>query len=166
MGSTLPHNHEVRMAGAQLLLLNAQFEDSGTYSCEAVNLKGKDYHHANVSVEANPEWVEHIVNTEKDLHSDYTMSCNAKVKRVLAPKNGRVVIECRPKAAPKPTFTWSKDTELLSNSSRMFIWENGSLEILNVMPADEGRYTCFAENDWGKANSTHPLVVTGKLLLI
>ncbi|XP_047248527.1 contactin-1a isoform X2 [Girardinichthys multiradiatus] len=224
MGSTLPHNHEVRMAGAQLLLLNAQFDDSGTYSCEAVNLKGKDYHHANVSVEANPEWVEHIVNTEKDLHSDYTMSCNAKgvpkpqirwlkngeplngkelrfsrltsddagmyqciaenrhgviyanaelkvffgapkfpnnpVKRVLAPKNGRVVIECRPKAAPKPTFTWSKDTELLSNSSRMFIWEDGSLEILNVMPADEGRYTCFAENDWGKANSTHPLVVT------
>lgn len=40
------------------------------------------------------------------------------VKTVLAPKNGRVVIECRPKAAPKPTFAWSKDTELLSNSTR------------------------------------------------
>ncbi len=40
------------------------------------------------------------------------------VKRVLAAKNGRVVIECRPKAAPKPTFSWSKDTELLSNSTR------------------------------------------------
>lgn len=46
---------------------------------------------------------------------------------------------------------------------RMFIWEDGSLEILNVTPQDEGRYTCFAENDWGKANSTRPLVVTGKL---
>lgn len=40
------------------------------------------------------------------------------VKKVLAAKNGRVVIECRPKAAPKPAFSWSKDTELLSNSTR------------------------------------------------
>lgn len=42
------------------------------------------------------------------------------LKKVLAPRNGRVVIKCRPKGAPKPTFTWSKDTELLSNSTR---WE-------------------------------------------
>ncbi|XP_042267898.1 contactin-1a-like isoform X2 [Thunnus maccoyii] len=220
----LPLNHEVRMAGAHLHLYNVQFEDAGTYTCEALNSKGKDYHTARVSVEAFPEWVKHISSTEKDLSSDYTMSCIASgkpkpsihwlkngelfdkkemrfrsltfddsgmyqctaknphgiiyasaelrvfacaptfehnpVKRVLAAKNGRVVIECRPKAAPKPTFSWSKDTELLSNSTRVFIWEDGSLEILNVTRADEGRYTCFAENDRGKANSTGSLLVT------
>uniref|UniRef100_A0A669D359 Contactin 1 n=1 Tax=Oreochromis niloticus TaxID=8128 RepID=A0A669D359_ORENI len=229
----LPSNHEVRMTGTQLHLYNVQFEDGGTYKCEAVNSKGKDYHTARVSVEAFPEWVEHISSTEKDLRSDYTMSCKASgkpkphirwlkngepvlfrlidcyclvtvhmrfssltfddsgmyqciaenrhgviyanaelrvfacaptfernpVKRVLAAKNGRVVIECRPKAAPKPAFSWSKDTELLSNSTRVFIWEDGSLEILNVTRADEGRYTCFAENDRGKANSTGDLLV-------
>ncbi|KAM8751101.1 contactin-1a isoform 1-T1 [Acanthopagrus schlegelii] len=220
----LPANHEVRMAGAHLHLYNVQFEDGGTYQCEAVNSRGKDYHTARVSVEAFPEWVEHISSIEKDLSSDYTMSCMASgkpkprirwlkngelldrkemsfsslafddsgmyqciaenhhgviyanaelrvfacapmfehnpVKRVLAAKNGRVVIECRPKAAPKPAFSWSKDTELLSNSTRVFIWEDGSLEILNVTRADEGRYTCFAENDRGKANSTGSLQVT------
>uniref|UniRef100_A0AAQ5YCE9 Contactin 1 n=1 Tax=Amphiprion ocellaris TaxID=80972 RepID=A0AAQ5YCE9_AMPOC len=220
----LPPNHEVRMAGAQLHLYNVQFEDGGTYKCEAMNSKGKDNHNARVSVEAFPEWVEHISSIEKDLNSDYTMSCTASgkpkphirwlkngkpfglfselgfghesvinvctpavntystqfvmnipychctacaptfehnpVKRVLAARNGRVVIECRPKAAPKPTFSWSKDTELLSNSTRVFIWEDGSLEILNVTRADEGRYTCFAENDRGKANSTGSLLVT------
>ncbi|XP_069551350.1 contactin-1a isoform X1 [Brachyistius frenatus] len=220
----LPPNHDVRMAGAQLNLYNVQFEDGGTYKCEAVNSKGKDYHTARVSVEAFPEWVEHISSIEKDLSSDYTMSCTAsgkpkphirwlkngkpvsgkemrfrsltlddsgmyqciaenrhgviyantelrvfasapmfennQVRRVLAAKNGRVVIECRPKAAPKPAFYWSKDTELLSNSTRVFIWEDGSLEILNVTRADEGRYTCFAENDRGKANSTGSLLVT------
>lgn len=220
----LPPNHEVRMAGAQLHLYNVQFEDGGTYKCEAMNSRGKDYHSARVSVEAFPEWVEHITSTEKDLNSDYTMSCTASgkpkphirwlkngkpvdrkemrfsrltfddsgmyqctaenrhgviyanaelrvyacaptfehnpVKRVLAARNGRVVIECRPKAAPKPTFSWSKGTELLSNSTRVFIWEDGSLEILNVTRADEGRYTCFAENDRGKANSTGSLLVT------
>ncbi|KAG7230967.1 hypothetical protein INR49_024996 [Caranx melampygus] len=205
-------NHE--MAGSHLHLYNVQFEDSGTYRCEAVNSRGKDYHTARVSVEANPEWVEHITSTEKDLGSEYTMSCVASgkpkphirwlkngepldrremrfssltfddsgmyqciaenhhgviyanaelrvfacaptfehnpVKRVLAAKNGRVVIACRPKAAPKPIFSWSKDTELLSNSSRVFIWEDGSLEILNVTRADKGSYTCFAENDRAK----------------
>ncbi|XP_070686327.1 contactin-1a-like isoform X2 [Pempheris klunzingeri] len=220
----LSPNHEVRMAGAHLHLYNVQFEDAGTYQCEAVNSRGKDYHAARVSVEAFPEWVEQISSSEKDLSSDYIMSCNASgkpkprirwlkngelldnkemrfssltfddsgmyqciaenhhgviyanaelrvfacaptfehnpVKRVLAPKNGRVVIECRPKAAPKPVFSWSKDTELLSNSTRVFIWEDGSLEILNVTRADEGRYTCFAENDRGKANSTGSLLVT------
>ncbi|XP_008304413.1 contactin-1a-like isoform X2 [Stegastes partitus] len=220
----LPPNHEVRMAGAQLHLYNVQFEDGGTYKCEAMNSRGKDYHSARVSVEAFPEWEEHISSTEKDLNSDYTMSCTASgkpkphirwlkngkpvdrkemrfsrltfddsgmyqciaenhhgviyanaelrvyacaptfehnpVKRVLAAKNGRVVIECRPKAAPKPIFSWSKDTELIANSTRVFIWEDGSLEILNVTRADEGRYTCFAENDRGKANSTGSLLVT------
>lgn len=220
----LPSNHEVRMTGAQLHLYNVQFEDSGTYRCEAINSKGKDHHTANVFVEAFPEWVEHISSTEKDLGSNYTMSCKASgkpkphirwlkngeqvgrkemrfssltfddsgmyqciaenrhgviyanaelrvfacaptfehnpVKTVLAAKNGRVVIECRPKAAPKPAFYWSKDTELLSNSTRVFIWEDGSLEILNVRREDEGRYTCFAENDRGKANSTGYLSVT------
>ncbi|XP_034542149.1 contactin-1a-like isoform X2 [Notolabrus celidotus] len=224
LGGQLPANHEVRMAGAHLHLYNVQFEDEGTYQCEAVNSKGKDYHAARVFVEANPEWVEHISSIEKDLNSEYTLSCipsgkpkprirwlkngeltdrremrfssltfddsgmyqciaenlhgiiyaNAELrvfacaptfkhnplKRVLAARNGRVVIQCRPKAAPKPSFSWSKDTELLSNSTRVFIWEDGSLEILNVTRADEGRYTCFAENDRGKANSTGALLVT------
>ncbi|XP_053174684.1 contactin-1a-like [Scomber japonicus] len=220
----LSPNHEVRMAGSYLHLYNVQIEDAGTYKCEALNSKGKDYHTARLSVEAFPEWVEHISSTEKDLSSDYTMSCIASgkpkpsihwlkngelldkkemsfksltfddsgmyqciaknphgviyasaelrvfacaptfehnpVKQVLAAKNGRVVIQCRPKAAPKPTFSWSKDTELLLNSTRVLIWEDGSLEILNVTRADEGRYTCFAENDRGKANSTGSLLVT------
>lgn len=39
-------------------------------------------------------------------------------KRLLGAKNGRVVIECKPKAAPRPDISWSKGTELLLNSSR------------------------------------------------
>ncbi|KAM9807942.1 contactin-1a [Neosynchiropus ocellatus] len=220
----LSTNHEIRMAGAHLHLYNVQFEDAGTYQCEAVNSKGKDFHTARLSVEAFPEWVEHIRSTERDLNSEYTMSCVASgkpkpqirwlkngkpldqkemrfsrltfqdsgmyqciaenrhgvifanaelrvfacaptfqynpVREVMVAKNGRVVIECRPKAAPKPTISWSKDTELLHNSSRMFIWEDGSLEILNVTRADKGNYTCFAENHRGKANSTGSLQVT------
>jgi len=45
------------------------------------------------------------------------------------------------------------------------IWDDGSLEIINVTKLDEGRYTCFAENNRGKANSTGVLEMTGKPLL-
>lgn len=62
IGGSLPLGHEVRMAGAQLHLFNVQFEDEGTYRCEAVNSRGKDYHTARVSVEGkkyvtmNTQW--------------------------------------------------------------------------------------------------------------
>lgn len=39
---------------------------------------------------------------------------------------------------------------------------DGSLEILNATKNDEGVYTCFAENDKGKANSSGYLTITGK----
>lgn len=44
------------------------------------------------------------------------------------------------------------------------IWDDGSLEIINITKLDEGRYTCFAENNRGKANSTGVLEMTGKPL--
>ncbi|KAG7258790.1 hypothetical protein CRUP_033853, partial [Coryphaenoides rupestris] len=181
----LPPNHEVSMAGAHLHLHNVQYEDAGSYTCEARNSKGKDYHTVRISVE--------------DVNSDYTMTCEASGKprphvhwlrnghrdsgmyqciaenrhgvlraaaelRVIDGAGGqeqRALIECRPKAAPRPALSWSKGTELLSNSTpRVLIWEDGTLEILNVTRADEGRYTCFAENNRGKDNSTGSLTVT------
>uniref|UniRef100_A0A3P9MHC2 Contactin 1 n=1 Tax=Oryzias latipes TaxID=8090 RepID=A0A3P9MHC2_ORYLA len=224
MEGHLPQNHDLRMSGSQLHLYNIQVKDSGIYKCEAINSKGKDYHSAKVSVEAYPEWVEHITSKKKELHSNYTMSCKASgkpepkirwlknghqidekdvhfrnltldnsgmyqciaenrhgviyanaelqvfacpptfehnpIKTVMAAKNSRAVLECRPYAAPKPSFTWSKGTELLSNSTRVFIWEDGSLEIRDVTQSDEGQYTCFASNILGKASSVVSLSVT------
>ncbi|KAI4877290.1 hypothetical protein NFI96_011836, partial [Prochilodus magdalenae] len=224
MEGALPAHHEISTVGGLLHLFNVQYKDEGIYECEALNSKGKDWHKAQLFVEASPVWVEHISSSERDIGSDYTMSClasgkpkphihflkdgemyarhelrftdltpddsgmyqciaenrhgviyaNAELRvfvsapsfelnpvkqRLLGAKNGQVVIECKPKAAPRPTFSWSKGTELLSNSSRIFIWEDGSLEIHNITKSDEGKYTCFAENDRGKANSTGSLSV-------
>jgi len=46
-------------------------------------------------------------------------------KKILAAKGGRVIIECKPKAAPKPKFSWSKGTELLVNGSRLVLTVSG-----------------------------------------
>ncbi|CAJ0932665.1 unnamed protein product [Ranitomeya imitator] len=269
----MPATAEVSASGAVLRIFNIQPEDEGTYECEAENIKGRDTHKAYVYVNAPPEWVEHINDTERDIGSDLHWPCIAKGKpiptirwlkngdsygkgelrirgltmlnagmyqciaenhygviqanaelkilalaptfelnpmrkQVLAAKGGRVIIECKPKAAPKPKFSWSKGTELLMNDSRqrhlttasgraagyeriadprhmiggrrcfsivtievletsmvtdrrVAIWDDGSLEILNITMLDEGSYTCFAENNRGKANSTTTLSVKG-----
>lgn len=45
---------------------------------------------------------------------------------------------------------------------RISILFDGSLEILNASKHDEGVYTCFAENNQGKANSSGYLTITGQ----
>ncbi|XP_024056843.1 contactin-1 [Terrapene carolina triunguis] len=221
----MPATAEISMSGAVLKILNIQFEDEGVYECEAENYKGKDKHQATVYVQAYPEWVEHINDTERDIGSDLDWPCvatgkptpairwlkngvsfrrgelriqsltvedagmyqciaenkhgiiyanaelkvvasppnfelNPMKKKFLAAKGGRVIIECKPKAAPKAKFSWSKGTELLVNGSRISIWDDGSLEIVNITKLDQGSYTCFAENNRGKANSTGTLEIT------
>ncbi|XP_068950931.1 contactin-1 isoform X1 [Petaurus breviceps papuanus] len=221
----MPSTAEISMSGAVLKIFNIQLEDEGTYECEAENIRGKDRHQARIYVQAFPEWVEHINDTEADIGSDLYWPCvatgkpiptirwlrngyayhkgelrlygltfdnagmyqciaenahgaiyanaelkilamaptfemNPMKKKTLAAKGGRVLIECKPKAAPKPKFSWSKGTEWLVNSTRILIWNDGSLEIRNITRADEGTYTCFAENNRGKANNTGTLLIT------
>uniref|UniRef100_A0A7M4ETE6 Contactin-1 n=1 Tax=Crocodylus porosus TaxID=8502 RepID=A0A7M4ETE6_CROPO len=220
----MPATAEISMSGAVLKIFNIQYEDEGIYECEAENYKGKDKHQARVYVQASPEWVEHINDTERDIGSDLYWPCvaagrpiptirwlknglsvgyeaqthiyngrsylrirgltfedagmyqciaenahgiiyanaelkivasppnfelNPMKKKILAARGGRVIIECKPKAAPKPKFSWSKGTELLVNG-----------KILNITKLDEGTYTCFAENNRGKANNSGTLEIT------
>ncbi|KAK3544907.1 hypothetical protein QTP86_029244, partial [Hemibagrus guttatus] len=224
LDADLPPNYEVSMNGALLHLINVQYEDEGSYECEALNVKGMDWYRQWLYVEGAPEWAEHINDTEKDIGSELTLSCTAvgkplpwirwlkdgfsygkgelkfssltfddsgmyqciaennwgtiyanaelrvvscaptfiynPVKKILlGAENGRVVIECKPRAAPKPRFIWKRGLETISNSSRVFIWNDGSLEILNVTKADEGLYTCYAENDHGRSNSSGTLFI-------
>ncbi|XP_043084508.1 contactin-1a [Puntigrus tetrazona] len=136
-GRMYAKNHELRFA-------DLTFEDSGMYQCIAENRHGTIYANAELRVFAGApsfEW-------------------NPVKPKLLGAKNGHVVIDCKPRAAPRPSISWSKGTELLHNSSRIFIWQDGSLELLNVTKSDEGKYTCFAENDRGRANSTGSLSVT------
>ncbi|XP_066489779.1 contactin-1 [Tiliqua scincoides] len=227
----MPTTADISMSGAVLRIFNIQFEDEGTYECEAENHRGKDKHSAMVYVEASPEWVEHINDTERDIGSEFHWPCvaagkpiptirwlknglpywkgelrfsslkfddsgmyqcvaenthgiiysNAELnvivlpptfefspmkKEVLAAKGGQAIIECKPRAAPRPKLTWSRGTEILRNSTRIHIWYDGSLEIINATVADAGNYTCFVQNNKGKANSSSTLIITAPTRII
>uniref|UniRef100_A0AAZ3RE14 Contactin 1b n=1 Tax=Oncorhynchus tshawytscha TaxID=74940 RepID=A0AAZ3RE14_ONCTS len=128
----------------ELKFSSLTFEDSGMYQCIAENYWGIIYASAELRVIACAP----------------TFELNPVKKYLLGANNGRVVIECKPRAAPRPRFTWTKGKEVLFNNSRISIMFDGSLEILNATRNDEGVYTCLAENDRGKANSTGTLTIT------
>ncbi|TRY56953.1 hypothetical protein DNTS_023886 [Danionella cerebrum] len=124
-------------------------DDSGMYQCVAENIHGMI-----------------TANAELRVFTSAPSFVRTPVKpRLLGAKNNRVVIPCKPRAAPPAKISWSRGTELLHNSSRIFIWGDGSLELLNLSQADEGKYTCFAENHLGRANSTGSLTITDATII-
>ncbi|KAM4741647.1 contactin-2 [Anableps anableps] len=133
----------VMVNGAHLKISNLALEDSGMYQCVAENKHGTIYSSAELRVQVQAP--------------DFRL--NPVRKLIPAARGGQVVIECRPRAAPKPILFWSRGTELLINSSRITVTPDGTLWIYNISRADEGKYTCFAENYLGKANSTGHLSV-------
>uniref|UniRef100_A0A8D3DGR9 Contactin 2 n=1 Tax=Scophthalmus maximus TaxID=52904 RepID=A0A8D3DGR9_SCOMX len=193
----MPSKAGASAEGPTLVLPELSFDDEGVYECEAYNSEGSDTYQGRISVQAQPEWLQVMSDSEVEISSELHWSCvngarlkisnlaledsgmyqcvaenkhgtiystaelrapdfrsNPVRKLIPAARGGQVMIECRPRAAPKPSLFWSRGTELLTNSSRVTVTSDGILWIHNISRADEGKYTCFAENYLGKANST------------
>jgi len=83
-----------------------------------------------------------------------------------AAEGGNVTIICSPEAAPRPKFTWKKDNLVIGSGGRRRILESGNLIISPVSRDDEGIYTCFAENQYGKDESFGRLIVLRGPMLV
>uniref|UniRef100_A0A670ZE85 Contactin 2 n=1 Tax=Pseudonaja textilis TaxID=8673 RepID=A0A670ZE85_PSETE len=142
-----PLTSQVHMTNEQVLsILKLTVEDSGMYQCIGENKHGKIYASAELYVQA--------------FAPDFRL--NPVRQLIPAARGGEIIIHCQPRAAPKALILWTKGTELLRNSSSIIITPDGTLIIRNISKPDEGKYTCFAENFMGKANSTGILSVRGK----
>ncbi|XP_043572414.1 contactin-2 [Chiloscyllium plagiosum] len=137
-GQLLTSKNRIVVNNCALRILKLVKDDSGMYQCVAENKHGTIYANAELKVQ--------------ELAPDFQ---SKPVKRLIpAARGGEVLIECKPRAAPQPNIFWTKGTEILSNSTRTTVFANGTLRIRNISRMDEGKYTCFAENSKGKANST------------
>uniref|UniRef100_A0A8C2AAH4 Contactin 2 n=1 Tax=Cyprinus carpio TaxID=7962 RepID=A0A8C2AAH4_CYPCA len=214
VGGILPPKVGASAEGPILIIPELNFDDEGMYECEVYNSEGRETHQGRISVQAQPEWLQVMSDSEVEISSELQWSCaaagkprptihwlrnghnlaledsgmyqcvaenkhgtiysNAELRvQVQAPdfrlnpvrrlvpaaRGGQVKMECKPRAAPKPTLFWSRGTELLTNSTRITVTPDGVLWIYNISRSDEGKYTCFAENYLGKANSTGHLSV-------
>uniref|UniRef100_A0A8C3WNQ8 Contactin-3 n=1 Tax=Catagonus wagneri TaxID=51154 RepID=A0A8C3WNQ8_9CETA len=142
-GEPLASQARVEVLAGDLRFSKLSLEDSGMYQCVAENKHGTIYASAELAVQA--------------LAPDFRLN---PVRRLIpAARGGEIIIPCQPRAAPKAVVLWSKGTEILFNSSRVTVTPDGTLIIRNISRSDEGKYTCFAENFMGKANSTGVLSV-------
>ncbi|XP_061867610.1 hemicentin-2 [Colius striatus] len=125
--------------GHGLQILNAQEEDTGTYSCIVASEVGETVKNYSVKVLV-PPWI-----TRDDPLGEFAL------KEVKTSVNSTVMLECETWAVPEPTIQWYKDKQLLISSGHLQILSEG--QVLQIKPAsvsDSGHYTCVATNAVGE----------------
>ncbi|KTF86270.1 hypothetical protein cypCar_00021535 [Cyprinus carpio] len=120
----------------ELKFSSLTFEDSGMYQCIAENEWGTIYASAELRV----------------VSCAPTFIYNPVKKVLLGAENGRVVIECKPSAAPKPKFIWKRGSELLTNSSRFCDWFFFIFLNVNMSGSAWSPRWCPCGRDWRQSS--------------
>ncbi|NXM51225.1 CNTN4 protein, partial [Gymnorhina tibicen] len=142
-GEPLLPQGRVQLEQGSLTIPNVSLSDAGMYQCVAENRHGVIFASAELSVIA--------------IGPDFSKTLLKKL--TLVKVGGEVIIECKPKASPRPTYSWKKGKDILRENERITVLDDGSLRIVNVTKSDAGSYTCVATNHFGTASSTGSLVV-------
>uniref|UniRef100_A0AAV2M6A8 Uncharacterized protein n=1 Tax=Knipowitschia caucasica TaxID=637954 RepID=A0AAV2M6A8_KNICA len=126
-----------------LSISRISLSDAGMFQCVAENDLGAVYASAELKVVASPPDFSH----------------RPVRKSTVVQKGGELILECRPSASPRALVFWWRWGQLLKDTQRQTIMEDGSLRITNITQSDAGRYTCVARNHFGSASSTGTVVV-------
>ncbi|XP_030633895.1 immunoglobulin superfamily member 10 [Chanos chanos] len=139
-----------------LIIDSVSEKDAGDYLCVARNKVGDDLQLLKVTVSMKPAKIEPKVYGKKQV-----------------PYGNDLKVDCKASGAPVPEISWGlPDGTLLnsalqadssggSRSKRYILFDNGTLYLNKVGMAEEGDYTCYAENTLGKDEMhVHITVVT------
>ncbi|XP_067452563.1 hemicentin-1 isoform X1 [Thunnus thynnus] len=146
-GQPLASNDKVLIlpGGRVLQIPRAQAEDSGRYTCVAVNEAGEDSIQYDVRVLLPPT----IRGSDSDLPDEVTVLVNKTTR-----------LECHVDGNPAPKITWFKDNQPISSDGPHRILSNGrTLQVLTAQVSDTGRYVCVADNVAGSAEKSFNLNV-------
>ncbi|XP_078060982.1 immunoglobulin superfamily member 10 [Mustelus asterias] len=156
-----------RMASRVLVLPNGTLSiesiterDAGNYLCIARNQVGDDMMSLKIDVSMKPALIEHKQSVHK--HVSY---------------GADLQVDCKASGSPKPDISWSlPDGTMVNNvlqaddsgsrTRRYVVFGNGTLYYNKVGMAEEGDYTCYAQNTLGKDEmKVHVTVVTAAPLI-
>ncbi|XP_015244625.1 PREDICTED: matrix-remodeling-associated protein 5-like [Cyprinodon variegatus] len=125
-----------------LRIHSANFSSKGDYKCIASNAAGADTVTYRLHVAALPPSISEGVQDS-----------------VIVQPDRSVFIHCSAKGEPMPALKWMlpvgvhvKASQFLGH--RIFVFQNGTLFVKNVLPSDGGRYECLATNAMGIAKRT------------
>ncbi|XP_068714967.1 neuroglian-like isoform X2 [Montipora foliosa] len=142
-----PHAQEFKFYRDEKLLVsnstgiyNLRLERSGLYSCVPFNSAGEGKR-ATLRINVNA-WQPSFENL---LFGPFYLFKGIQAR-----------LPCKPSAEPSPTIKWLKDGVALRyvENGSYSLNSDGTLVINKVDDSDSGRYTCVAENYFGKANVT------------
>ncbi|EJD76713.1 CBR-HIM-4 protein [Loa loa] len=142
-GHEVPSYRYITIDENKLTIQGVQDSDAGSYTCVAQNLAGRDLGIINLDVGSMP-----------------TIVPTPEVVRVNIERS--VTLQCRAIGYPLPKITWHRNGVPIEElTTRVKILPDGSLLINNVQVDDQDRYTCTAENIFGRQDKTTVLLVTG-----
>ncbi|XP_026178915.1 hemicentin-1 [Mastacembelus armatus] len=131
--------------GRMLQIPRAQAEDTGRYTCVAVNEAGEDSIQYDVRVLLPPT----IRGTDSDLPHEVTVLVNKTTQ-----------LDCHVDGNPVPKITWFKDSQQISSDTPHRVLSNGrTLQVMTAQVSDTGRYVCVADNVAGSAEKSFNLNV-------
>uniref|UniRef100_A0A8C2BEL6 Contactin-3 n=1 Tax=Cyprinus carpio TaxID=7962 RepID=A0A8C2BEL6_CYPCA len=137
----LPPKVGASAEGPTLIIPELNFDDEGMYECEVYTSEGRETHQGRVSVQAQPEWLQVMSDSEVEISSELQWSCAAAGK-------------------PRPTIRWLRNGHwiVILQCDRVEV-NNGRLRISNLALEDSGMYQCVAENKHGTVYSNAELRV-------
>ncbi|XP_033885551.3 hemicentin-1-like isoform X1 [Acipenser ruthenus] len=121
------------MQSGELLVDNAQPDDTGSFTCIASNAVGQDSKTMSLTVHVHPAFTE--------LLGDASLN-----------KGERLMLYCRAVGVPTPRITWAFNNNIIP---AQFDNVNGHSELVieRVRKDDSGTYACIAENSVGSIKS-------------
>nr|XP_023683554.1 roundabout homolog 2-like isoform X2 [Paramormyrops kingsleyae] len=136
----------VTIRGGKVTITSARRSDSGMYTCMAVNMVGeRESEAAQLSVFERPSFLRRPTN-----------------QVVLVEES--VELRCQVQGDPLPTVRWKKDDTEVPRGRYEMKQERDEhvLRIRKALVADQGRFTCVAENRVGKAETEATITVRAR----
>ncbi|PIO09002.1 hypothetical protein AB205_0113850, partial [Aquarana catesbeiana] len=122
-------------AGQGLRFHRIRKDDSGSYTCRAVNRAGEAHRTYNILVFVPP-----------------TIYGAGSVQDLTAREGTEVELQCRVSGLPKPQVQWTKDGQPLTpgDSTLQLVEEEQILRLNGTKLSHQGRYQCLAFNHAGQ----------------
>ncbi|XP_069060240.1 roundabout homolog 2 isoform X14 [Pleurodeles waltl] len=130
----------ISIRSGKLMISNTRKSDAGMYTCVGTNMVGeRDSDPAELTVFERPTFLRRPINQ-------------------VVLEEEAVEFRCQVQGDPQPTVRWRKDDADLPRG-RYDIKDDYTLRIKKATSADEGTYSCMAENRVGKVEASASLTV-------
>ncbi|XP_046701046.1 myosin light chain kinase, smooth muscle isoform X1 [Silurus meridionalis] len=132
-----------------LCVEKVQKTDAGHYSCTATNSKGK----------ATCSWTLTVKSLRLEGKAPVFLSA---LKGCAITEGQSISLQCSVEARPQPTISWLLNDKAIVYGNSVFDGVQAQFTVQDAVCADEGLYSCVAENEHGRAVCTARVLVKAK----